>query len=209
MSIHVKWDPDWPYKFSGDDILADDWEDAEMYMSGKAPLKQGGQKGLSPQELSSLREAAASVVGVSGRWSLQTSNSFRRIGTVRGDGNVLCGTIHHHDRHPDLKAALGVLDYIVAVQPCVVIRLIENLEDVTIKFLRVLDFAEIGLERQGELLEEISAAILEYELTSGAVLNEDRFASARKSLEYLREALVDIQLMKNQTVQNAIESNRE
>ena len=39
MSTHVKWDLDWTYKFSGDDILADDWEDAETYMSGKSSLK--------------------------------------------------------------------------------------------------------------------------------------------------------------------------
>jgi hypothetical protein len=61
-----------------------------------------------------------------GRWSLQTSNSFRRIG-CHGDGDVLCGTKHPIDGHPDLLAPPGVLDYIVAVQPCVVLELLEEL----------------------------------------------------------------------------------
>ena len=59
-------------------------------------------------------------------WQLQTSNSFRRIGTVFGDGDVLCATTHPHDRHPDLTGASGVLAYIVAAQPRVVIQLLDD-----------------------------------------------------------------------------------
>lgn len=61
-------------------------------------------------------------------WTLQTSNSFRRIGTLYGDGDVLCGTKHPIDAHPDLLAAAGVLDYIVAAQPRVVIQLLDDVD---------------------------------------------------------------------------------
>ena len=83
-----------------------------------------------------LRAAAmAALAGTSGRtsvqralsrWELQTSNSFRRIGTVHGDGDVLCGTKHPIDGHPDLLAAPGVLDYIVAAQPRVLVQLLDD-----------------------------------------------------------------------------------
>ena len=63
-------------------------------------------------------------------WQLQTSNSFRRIGTPYGDGDVLCATTHQRDRHPDLLAAAGVLDYIVEAQPSAVIALLDDLEAV-------------------------------------------------------------------------------
>lgn len=59
-------------------------------------------------------------------WSVQTSNSFRRIGTDRGDGDVLCAVKQLSDGHPDLHAAPGVLDYIVAAHPFVVLSLLEQ-----------------------------------------------------------------------------------
>jgi len=59
-------------------------------------------------------------------WSVQTSNSFRRIGTDRGDGDVLCAVTQRSDGHPDLHAAPGVLDWIVATHPFVVTDLIEQ-----------------------------------------------------------------------------------
>jgi hypothetical protein len=61
-------------------------------------------------------------------WKIQTSNSFRRIGTTHGDGDVLCGTKHPIDGHPDLHAAPGVLDYIVAAQPRVVLQLLDAVD---------------------------------------------------------------------------------
>lgn len=61
-------------------------------------------------------------------WKLQTSNSFRRIGTAHGDGDVACGTKHPIDGHPDLLAAPGVLDYIVAAQPLTVLALLDELD---------------------------------------------------------------------------------
>src|SRR5262245_65919678 len=63
------------------------------------------------------------------RWELQTSNSFRRIGLL-GDGDVLCGTTHPSDRHPDLLAAPGVLEYIIAAQPIVVLELLDYVSEI-------------------------------------------------------------------------------
>lgn len=63
-------------------------------------------------------------------WSVQTSNSFRRIGTVHGDGNVLCAITQPSDRQPDLHAPAGVLDYIVAAHPLVVLELLDQLDRV-------------------------------------------------------------------------------
>ena len=62
------------------------------------------------------------------RWQLQTSNSFRRIGTDRGDGDVLCAVTQRSDGHPDLHAAPGVLDYIVAADPRAVLELLDELD---------------------------------------------------------------------------------
>jgi hypothetical protein len=69
----------------------------------------------------------SSVARVLSRWELQTSNSFRRIG-CHGDGDVLCGTKHPYDGHPDLLSPSGVLDYIVAAQPRVVIQLLDDVD---------------------------------------------------------------------------------
>jgi hypothetical protein len=77
------------------------------------------------EERRKLREAA--MRQAPGNWALQTSNSFRRIGG-RGDGDVLCATTHPVDGHPDLLAAPGVLDYIVAAQPRVVLALLDELD---------------------------------------------------------------------------------
>jgi hypothetical protein len=84
-----------------------------------------------------------------GTWKLQTSNSFRRIGReidttgkideILSDGDVLCAMNHPVDRHPDLLAKPGVLDYIVAAQPKIVLALIEDLDalEAEIEKLRV------------------------------------------------------------------------
>jgi hypothetical protein len=74
------------------------------------------------------KPSRTSVQRVLSRWELQTSNSFRRIGTPYGDGDVLCGTKHPIDAHPDLLAAPGVLDYIIAAQPRAVLALLDELD---------------------------------------------------------------------------------
>jgi len=78
--------------------------------------------------INSTRERTGVRAELASDWQLQTSNSFRRIGTPYGDGNVLCGTKHPHDGHPDLLAAQGVLDYIVAAQPRVVLQLLDDVD---------------------------------------------------------------------------------
>ena len=92
-----------------------------------------------------LRERARSRDARDERWLLQTSNSFRRIG-CHGDGDVLCGTKHPIDGHPDLLAAPAVLDYIVAAQPEVVLALLD-----------ALVLAENKLEVAREVVGEINA----------------------------------------------------
>ena len=92
---------------------------------------------MTPDERQALRQAADAAVRAmrershghlsrGERWELQTSNSFRRIG-CHGDGDVLCGT-NQRDGHPDLLAAPAVLDYIVALQPSVVLALLDQID---------------------------------------------------------------------------------
>ena len=80
------------------------------------------------EQIRRIRELALLVTAGDLRrpWTVQTSNSFRRIGTDRGDGDVLCAVTQRSDGHPDLLAAPGVLDYIVATHPFVVTELIEQ-----------------------------------------------------------------------------------
>jgi hypothetical protein len=75
-----------------------------------------------------LRELALSVTRGDLRrpWSVQTSNSFRRIGTNYGDGDVLCAVKQRYDGQPDLHASPDVLDYIVAAHPLVILQLIRE-----------------------------------------------------------------------------------
>lgn len=51
-----------------------------------------------------------------GPWYVQSSNSWRRIGTQRGDGDVLAPTTQT-DGHPDLAAPHETLAYIAACHP--------------------------------------------------------------------------------------------
>ena len=111
---------------------------------------------MNHEDRQKLREAAqiaitatpprTSVDAVLGRWELQTSNSFRRIG-IRGDGDVLCATTHPYDRHPDLLAPRGVLAYIVAAQPRVVTELLDD-DDALEKKLRAAEDLIAELERR-------------------------------------------------------------
>jgi hypothetical protein len=77
---------------------------------------------------SKLRELALLVTKGELRrpWNIQTSNSFRRVGTDRGDGNVLGGTKQRSDGRPDLHAVPNVLEYIVAAHPLVVLELLNR-----------------------------------------------------------------------------------
>lgn len=127
-------------------------------------------------ERQKLRDAALAAVNgtraradvrraaLAGDWQLQTSNSFRRIG-AHGDGDVLCGTKHPIDGHPDLLAAAGVLDYVVAAQPRVVIQLLDTvdaLEDKLRKAEIICDKiveVEAALDRMSDVLVALRAAV--------------------------------------------------
>ena len=140
---------------------------------------------MTGDERQKLRDAAlAAVNGTRSRsdarrtalaadWKLQTSNSFRRIG-AHGDGDVLCGTKHPHDGHPDLLAAPGVLDYMVAAQPRVVIQLLDDVSALEDKFVvvgtvgaLVATIAQLGtndpqaLTKALQIVEQINAALRE------------------------------------------------
>ncbi|MBV8060546.1 MAG: hypothetical protein JO253_03350 [Alphaproteobacteria bacterium] len=52
-----------------------------------------------------------------GPWELQTSNSYRRVGTQCADGDVVRGTNHPLDNWPDLAAKAGTLEFIAAADP--------------------------------------------------------------------------------------------
>jgi hypothetical protein len=82
-----------------------------------------------------------------GPWALQTSNSFRRIGTFRGDGDVLCAVTQRSDGHPDLHEAPGVLDYIIAAQPRVVLELLDYIDKLELHSVAVVARAEAILDR--------------------------------------------------------------
>jgi hypothetical protein len=81
---------------------------------------------MSP-EMQRLHELCMAVTNGDLRrpWAVQTSDSYRRIGTDRADGNVLRATTQP-DGHPDLVADRHVLDYIVAVHPFTVLGLIHE-----------------------------------------------------------------------------------
>jgi hypothetical protein len=89
---------------------------------------------MTAEQRKKLRDLALQVLSANERlsrpWSVQTSNSFRRIGTDRGDGDVLCAVTQRSDGHPDLLAPSGVLDYIAAVHPRVLLELLEQIESI-------------------------------------------------------------------------------
>ena len=97
-------------------------------------------------ERDEIRELARRALGVRpGVWTLQTSNSFRRLGT-RGDGDVLCATTHPVDRQPDLLAPPGVLEYLVAVQPKIGLELLDDLVSVETERDRLLRLLAVACD---------------------------------------------------------------
>jgi hypothetical protein len=155
---------------------------------------------VTPEDRQKLREAAVvavnatpprtSVERVLGRWSLQTSNSFRRIG-CHGDGDVLCGTKHPHDGHPDLLARPGVLDYIVAAQPRVVIEMLDDVDDLEDKLRK----AEIICSSIADVEERLSQMSTTFVALQDAIkqcmeaTDAESFAKARSILDQLITSL--------------------
>ena len=123
---------------------------------------------MTPEDRQKLRDAALTAVNgtrarsnvaraaLAADWKLWTSNSFRRIG-AHGDGDVLSGTKHPIDGQPDLLAAPGVLDYIIAAQPRIVIQLLDDVAALEDKLgaARVVSDKIEDVERR---LNEMSAA---------------------------------------------------
>lgn len=78
-----------------------------------------------------LREIAEAAKRMQpGAWHLQTSNSFRRIGSekTRGDGDVICAIMAPSDGQPDLLAKPGVLEYVATMNPTRAIALLDHVE---------------------------------------------------------------------------------
>lgn len=109
-------------------------------------------------------------------WELQTSNSFRRIG-LRGDGDVLCATRHPIDGHPDLLAAPGVLDYIVAAQPHVVASLLEDID--------VLESKLAALGAVQARLKDMTSALAALGLALAPGCTDEEIAKVRALVEKL------------------------
>jgi hypothetical protein len=155
---------------------------------------------MTPEGRQKLREVARAVKlrdtgssspltrgPTSDRWILQTSNSFRRIGTRFGDGDVLCATKHPHDGWPDLLGASGVLDYIVAAQPHVVTALLDD-----------LDAAEDKLQESHAIVEKITEIEMRLDKVRAALdvavvklSTADAIADVRGALAIIQGALVD------------------
>lgn len=107
-----------------------------------------------------VRAFVDSTLSPFANWELQTSNSFRRIGQ-RGDGDILCGTKHPIDGHPDLLAAPGVLDYIVAAQPRVIVGLLHDLDEAEEKLrqARIICDRVEGIEKKLISMVEVLAVL--------------------------------------------------
>jgi hypothetical protein len=87
-----------------------------------------------------------SVERVLSRWELQTSNSFRRIGQ-HGDGDVICAITQRSDGQPDLLARPGVLEYVVAAQPRVVLALLDYIDQIERDAIAVIEGQQAEIER--------------------------------------------------------------
>lgn len=127
---------------------------------------------MTREERQKLRDAALTAVNgtrarrdqrvaaLAADWTLWTSNSFRRI-SGHGDGDVLCGTKHPIDGHPDLHAAPGVLDYVVAAQPRVVLQLLDDVDMLEGKLDQAKALCDkiVGIEVRLDGLSNINAAL--------------------------------------------------
>lgn len=95
-----------------------------------------------------------------GPWGVQSSNSWRRIGTPRGDGDVLSTTLQA-DGHPDLSARPETLAYIAACHPEAIRALLAERDALREVLLLARDRIE-SERRSGEfdpLLRDIEAAL--------------------------------------------------
>lgn len=78
-----------------------------------------------------LRRAAQAAGGLDWQW--WTSNSYRRLTFKNGqntrDGGALSGTVHLHDKWPDVSMAPGVQDFIERASPKAVLGLLDRIAE--------------------------------------------------------------------------------
>jgi hypothetical protein len=127
-------------------------------------MNKGDRQLLRDRALAALNASRMEPNPRSRGWELQTSNSFRRIG-MHGDGDVLVATTHPVDRHPDLSAPPGVLEYIVVAQPRFMLELLDQ-----------LDMAELLLSRLSEVDARLDDA-------------DRKFREAQVLIEQMRDAM--------------------
>ncbi|ANN78939.1 hypothetical protein [Bordetella flabilis] len=78
-----------------------------------------------------LRRAAKAAGGLDWQW--WTSNSYRRLTFKNGqntrDGGALSGTVHPHDKWPDVSMAPGVQEFIERASPKAVLSLLDRIAE--------------------------------------------------------------------------------
>jgi hypothetical protein len=121
------------------------------------------------------------------------SNSFRRIGTDRGDGNVLCAVKQPADGHPDLHAGTDVLDYIVAAHPFTILQLIRERDAAR----HALHFVRCKISGHDGIFQEAGAMCPEV-LNPGRLGDQDFIDFARK----LRSEMIDLDGAQWQTAED-------
>lgn len=90
-----------------------------------------------------LRRAAKAAGGLDWQW--WTSNSYRRLTFKNGqntrDGGALSGTVHPHDKWPDVSMAPGVQEFIERASPKAVLALLDRIAELE---AALRPFAEYG-----------------------------------------------------------------
>jgi hypothetical protein len=112
---------------------------------------------LTDERRQQLRALASAVPP--GPYQVQTSNSFRRIGTSRGDGDILCAIAQRSDRQPDLHAARGVLDLFAALDRETVLELLDAYDEAFAELQRRIEDLRATDEKYRAELEQRLAAV--------------------------------------------------
>lgn len=156
---------------------------------------------MTPEARQKLRDLAltaakatpprTSVERVLGRWEIQTSNSFRRIG-MYGDGDVLCAVTQRSDNHPDLHAPPGVLEYIVASQPSVVLALLDQLDVAERLSNQQIAALEIRVSRALVVLTRLATLIGSLDLVARGVADEEETHVVREGIADLTKLLEEM-----------------
>jgi hypothetical protein len=123
-----------------------------------------------------------------GSWELQTSNSFRRIG-MHGDGDVLCAVTQRSDNHPDLLAPRGVLEYIVAAQPSVVLALLDQLDGAERLINTQIADIEGRLSRAQAVLTRLGSFIGSLDLVVRGIADEEETRAVRDGIADLTKLM--------------------